>query len=189
MSGNHGEDDGAKPKNQAEAHQEQIHDLEQESLQRVEGDEPGFSLDDENNERSNPQTHDLQHLGENGHGPLVQTWLNRYWLYWGGIGCAELHCFDHAFARATTTRTKVNPKSPELRLVLQQLPRNHQPLDFACALADGAQLHVTIKFFRRIVFDKTVPAMDLHAFVGASDGHFAGVELGHGRFQRGLHAV
>jgi len=59
MSGNHGEDDGAKPKNQAEAHQEQIRALEQQSLQRVEGDESGFPFDDENNERSNPQTHNL----------------------------------------------------------------------------------------------------------------------------------
>ena len=40
------------------------------------------------------------------------------------------------------------------RLILQQLPRDHQPLDLAGAFADGAELHVTIKFFRGIVFDE-----------------------------------
>src|ERR1700730_8236460 len=106
-----------------------------------------------------------------------------------GAGSVAPNCIASTMLlRGHETRTRVNPKGPELRLVLQQLPRNHQPLDFARTLADGAQLDVTIKFFRRIVFDKTVPAMNLHAFVGASDGYFAGVELGHGRFQRGLHA-
>src|ERR1700687_108690 len=113
MIGNDGEDDSAKPKNYAEAHQEQIQHLEQESLQRVEGNEPRLPFDDENNERSDPQTHDLQHVGENGHCPLVQRWFNRCWLYRGWKGCAELHCFNHAFARATTTRTKANPASPD----------------------------------------------------------------------------
>src|ERR1700675_3373941 len=88
------------------------------------------------------------------------------------------------FARATTNGTNAKISG----LVFQQLPRNHQPLDLARPLADGAQLHVAIKLFRRIVFDKTVSAMNLHAFVGAPDGYFAGIQLGHGRFQRGLHA-
>src|ERR1700730_6871865 len=106
MSGNHGEDDRAKPKSHAEAHQEQIQNLEQESLQHVEGNELRFPFDDENNERSDPQTHDLQHVGENGHCPLVERWFNRRWfnrcwLYRGWTGCAGLHCFNHAFARAT----------------------------------------------------------------------------------------
>ena len=119
---NHGEHYGAKPKNHAEAHQEQIQHLKQERLQRVERDKPGFPLDDKNNERSDPQTHDLQQVSEDGHGPLVQrrrkgVWRNRCGRYRGGIGCAGLHCLDHAFARATTTRTKA--ARPELRLVFQ----------------------------------------------------------------------
>jgi hypothetical protein len=59
-------------------------------------------------------------------------------------------------------------------LVLQQLPRNHQSLDFARALANRAQFHIAIKFFRRIVFDKSIATVDLHAFIRALDGHFAG---------------
>ena len=74
MGGNHAEDDGAEPENYAEAHQEHVRDLQQESLQRVKGDEPGFPFNDEDNERSDPQTHDLQHVGKDRHGPLVQGW-------------------------------------------------------------------------------------------------------------------
>src|SRR5229473_2707493 len=73
-------------------------------------------------------------------------------------------------------------------LVLQYLPCNDQPLDLAGALADGAEFHVAIELFRRIIFDKAVPAVNLHALVGALHRDFAGIELSHGRFQRGLHA-
>src|SRR3954467_2741469 len=49
--------------------------------------------------------------------------------------------------------------------VLQQLPCNHQPLYLTRAFANGAQLHITIKLFRRIVFDEAIATVDLHAFV------------------------
>src|ERR1041385_5900564 len=73
-------------------------------------------------------------------------------------------------------------------LVLQQFPGNHNPLDFAGAFADGAELHVAIKLFRRIILDEAVAAVDLHAFICALHSHFTGIELGHGRFLRRLHA-
>src|SRR5215470_5804727 len=72
--------------------------------------------------------------------------------------------------------------------ILQQLPRNHQPLYLAGAFADGAQLHVAVVLFGGIVLDEAVAAVDLHAFVGALDGDFAGEELGHGGFECGLQA-
>src|SRR5208282_2269788 len=49
-------------------------------------------------------------------------------------------------------------------LVLQQLPRNHQPLNLASPFANGAQLHVAIKLLRRIVLDEPISAVDLHPF-------------------------
>src|SRR5262249_45615762 len=64
--------------------------------------------------------------------------------------------------------------------ILQQLPRDHQALDLAGALADGAELHIAIKLFRRVVLDKAVAAVDLYAFVGRLHRHLAGIKLGHG---------
>src|ERR1700678_1054261 len=77
---------------------------------------------------------------------------------------------------------------PSGRSIFQQLPRNHQPLNLAGAFANGAQLHVAVILLGRIVFDEAVSAMNLYAFIGASNGHFAGVMLRHRWFQRGLHA-
>src|SRR6266851_9287775 len=39
-------------------------------------------------------------------------------------------------------------------LIFQQLPRNHQALDFACPLADRTQFHVAIKLLCWIVLDE-----------------------------------
>ena len=74
--------------------------------------------------------------------------------------------------RRMTGRSRSCPykrMSPQFQtqLILQQLPRDHQPLDFAGTFADGAQLHVAIELFRRIIFDEAVAAVDLHAFVRA----------------------
>jgi hypothetical protein len=46
-----------------------------------------------------------------------------------------------------------------LAAALEQLPRDHQPLDLAGALADGAQLRVAIKLLDRIVFREPVAAV------------------------------
>src|SRR5260370_27464911 len=51
-------------------------------------------------------------------------------------------------------------------LILQQLPGDDQSLNFAGAFADGANLDVAINFFRRIILDKAVTAVDLHALIG-----------------------
>ena len=47
-------------------------------------------------------------------------------------------------------------KSPARQLVFQQLPGDHQPLNLACALADSAQLHVTVELFGGIVLGEPV---------------------------------
>src|SRR5579862_7964156 len=69
-------------------------------------------------------------------------------------------------------RVEAKHKSP---LLLQQLPRDHQPLNLACAFADSAQLYVAVEFLRRIVFDKPVPAVNLYTFVRAPHRNFAGI--------------
>src|SRR5579864_2760758 len=62
-------------------------------------------------------------------------------------------------------------------LVLQQLPRDHQPLNFARALTNRAQLHIAVKLLRRVIFDEPIPAVNLHTFVGAPHRDLAGVQL------------
>ena len=98
MGGNHAEDDGAEPEDYAEAIRKHVRDLQQESRQRVKGDEPGFPLNDEDNEGSDPQTHDLQHVGQDRHGPLVQRRLSQNWLYQRWLDFRGLDFFDHALA-------------------------------------------------------------------------------------------
>src|SRR5438067_5295463 len=66
-------------------------------------------------------------------------------------------------------------------LHLEQLARDHQSLDLAGALSDGAQLHIAVKLLSRIILDEAVPAVDLHTLVGAAHCHFAGIELCHRR--------
>src|SRR5262249_33040411 len=76
-----------------------------------------------------------------------------------------------------------------LLFLSEQLARNDESLDFASALADRAEFDVAIELFSRIVLDKTVAPMDLHAFVGHADGDFAGKEFGHAGFPRETSAV
>src|SRR6185437_570056 len=64
--------------------------------------------------------------------------------------------------------------------VLQKLPGDHQSLDFAGTLADGAQFHIAIVLFSWIVFDESIAAMNLNALIGTLDRYLAGKELGHG---------
>ena len=54
---------------------------------------------------------------------------------------------------------------------LEQLPGDHQALDFARAFADRAELHVAIEFLNRIVLDEAVAAVDLQGVV--ADPHSA----------------
>src|SRR5271166_3037033 len=74
------------------------------------------------------------------------------------------------------------------RLILQDLPRDHQTLNLAGAFSDSAQLHVAIELLRRIVLDESVTAENLHALVGAAHRDLAAIELCHRGFLRGLHA-
>jgi hypothetical protein len=64
-------------------------------------------------------------------------------------------------------------------LIFQQLPRNHQPLNLAGTLANRAQLHIAVILLGGIIFDESVPTVNLHPFIGAPHGNFAGVELRH----------
>src|SRR5262245_39852631 len=57
----------------------------------------------------------------------------------------------------------------------EQLTGDHEPLDFARALADGEQLHVPEVLFGWIVFDEAVAAVNLHAVVGHLHRDFARV--------------
>jgi len=41
--------------------------------------------------------------------------------------------------------------------MLEQLPGNYQPLDFAGTLADRAQLYVAVELLRWIIFDEPQP--------------------------------
>src|SRR5262249_40954254 len=70
-----------------------------------------------------------------------------------------------------------------------QLAHYDESLDFHVALADPAEFAIAIELFSRIVLDKTVAPMDLHAFVGHADGDFAGKEFGHAGFPRETSAV
>src|SRR5256885_11253473 len=57
-------------------------------------------------------------------------------------------------------------------LPAQQLPRNHETLNFARPFANRAQFDVAEEFLGRIVFDEPVPAVNLHALLGRAHGDF-----------------
>ena len=71
----------------------------------------------------------------------------------------------------------------------QNLARDYQALNFAGAFADGAEFHVAIKFFRRIILDEAVAAVNLHGFIRDAHGDFARVKLRHARFLRDARVV
>src|SRR6476469_6612809 len=84
--------------------------------------------------------------------------------------------------RARARRSPASTRSvsdPFTKLFLQQLARDHHALDFAGALANGAQLDIAIELLDRIVFDEPVAAVDLHGFIADSDGHFGREQLRH----------
>src|SRR5919201_1910646 len=80
------------------------------------------------------------------------------------------------------------PVSPRL-LLSQYFSRDDEALDFARPFTDRAQFNVAIEFFGRIIFDESVAAVNLDAFVGDPHGHFPGIELSHRRLRRGLNAL
>src|SRR6185437_8961905 len=65
---------------------------------------------------------------------------------------------------------------------LQNFPRDDHALDFAGALADGAELDVAVELLRWVILDEPIPTVELHGLVADADGDFAGVELGHAGF-------
>src|SRR6266478_6373574 len=55
----------------------------------------------------------------------------------------------------------------------EELPGNHQLLNFAGAFTDGAELHVAVILLRGVILDEPIAAVNLHALVGHLDGDFA----------------
>src|ERR1051325_7510320 len=97
------------------------------------------------------------------------------WSLTGGCGA-------HALIYFASSKYSCKNRHPLIRQpesILQQLPGNHQPLDLAGTFADGAELHVTIKFFRRIILDESIAAVDLYAFIRALHRDLTGIKLGH----------
>src|SRR5579872_2239071 len=74
-----------------------------------------------------------------------------------------------ARARGSPRRTlfvssAISAGSAMLPLGIEKLARDHQPLDLARSLTDGAQLHVAVKLFHRVILQEPVAAMNLHGF-------------------------
>src|SRR5271166_5982965 len=72
--------------------------------------------------------------------------------------------------------------------ILQDLPRDDQPLNLAGSLANGAQLHITIELLGGIVLDEPVAAVNLNSFVGTLHCDLARVQLRHRGFKGGFHS-
>src|SRR5258708_1576525 len=85
-----------------------------------------------------------------------------------------------ASARRSPLRTP-SAKSVTILLGVQNLARDHQPLNLAGAFADGAQLHVAIEFLHRVILEEAVPTMNLHGFIGHANRGLGGKQLGHRR--------
>src|SRR5579864_9250813 len=66
----------------------------------------------------------------------------------------------------------------------EKLASDHQPLNFAGALANGAELNVPVEFFGRVILDESVSTENLHGFIGYANRNFARVEFGHAGFAR-----
>src|SRR5688572_23799176 len=81
-------------------------------------------------------------------------------------------------SRAKTRSARVGFDTRGSALPSQQLPRNHEALDLAGALADRTELHVAEVLLRRVVLHEAVSAMDLHAFLRGPHRDLARVELG-----------
>src|SRR5688572_33435113 len=66
----------------------------------------------------------------------------------------------------------------------KELSGDDEPLDLARAFADSRELDVAEILFGRVVLDKPVSAMNLDAVFRRAHGDLAGIQLGHGSFER-----
>src|SRR5688572_19640769 len=84
-------------------------------------------------------------------------------------------------ARAIARGSRASNRSDNggTTLLPQELTRNDQALDFAGALADGAEFYVTEELLGRIVLDESVPAVNLYGFFSGPNGNLARIQLGH----------
>src|SRR5262245_4344340 len=89
-----------------------------------------------------------------------------------------------AMARGAPASTRSGNDKVTLSRAVQKLARDHEPLDFARALADGQEFHVAEVLFGRVVLHKPVTTVDLDAVVGHLHRNLARVELRHRRLQR-----
>src|SRR6185503_1815428 len=89
-----------------------------------------------------------------------------------------------AIARGSRSRIRAASGSALTLLPPKQLPADDQPLDFAGALANRAELHVAEVLLRWVVLHEAVAAMDLNALFGDTDGNLARIELGNRRLER-----
>src|SRR5579864_4664117 len=71
----------------------------------------------------------------------------------------------------------------------EELARDYETLNFACAFADRAQFYVAVIFFRRIVLHEAVASENLHCFIRYANGDFTSEELRHARLTRVAHAL
>src|SRR5688572_10135017 len=71
----------------------------------------------------------------------------------------------------------------------QQFPRNDEALNLACSFAYRAEFDVAIELLGGIILDVAIASVDLNALVGNPNGNLACMELRHGGFQRGFHAL
>src|SRR5580704_15747280 len=83
---------------------------------------------------------------------------------------------DAKYSRASgapfSTCVARRASSRVVKLILQQLPGDHQTLDLAGAFADRTQLHIAIELLDRIVLDEAIAAMYLDRFPRDPDGRF-----------------
>ena len=123
--------------------------------------------------------------------PMRYAWpvYGKSWRRISSASRARFSMAGNALAKAREHRPR-EPVRPSFRrrlpklLLPKKLARDHQALNFAGAFADGAELHVAIIFFRRVILDESVAAVNLHRFVRDAHRHFSGVELGHAGLAR-----
>src|SRR5205807_5320005 len=70
------------------------------------------------------------------------------------------------------------------RSCLEQLARDHQPLDLARSFSDGAELDVAIDALHEELLGESISSMDLHALRRGAARGFAGEQLRYRRFAR-----
>src|SRR5262245_23064782 len=106
------------------------------------------------------------------------------WVYWGmtneGRGGIQPEWSD---CRRQVAGSYA-PAGSDLREILEQMPRNHDPLDLARSLSDLADLRVAHHALDRKVPGVAVTTVELHRGDGRAHGQLGAEELGHRRFLR-----